>query len=370
MDFGFSEEQQALQDLLKKIFRELCTTESLAALEAKGESLHRPVWDALAKAQLLGLALPQELGGGGLGLVELCLLLEQAGAAACPSPLLAALVMAALPIAEFGTAAQSKTLLEPLCRGQSILTAALVESAEPVVAKRDGGGFTLTGTKDCVPALQVASHVLVPARTAPSGALGVFILDPKADGVTTTKQIGTSGELLGRMELAGVRAPADALLGGAEAGAAIIDWTLERSYLGQCALQLGLTRRALELTAKYATERHQFGRPIGTFQAVAQRAGDAYIDVEMIRLTLWRAAWLIDRGLPARREVAVAKLVAAEAAHRVVCAAQHIHGGVGFDRDFPLHRYFLQSKQNEFTLGSAKHHLARLGKMIASEDRS
>jgi alkylation response protein AidB-like acyl-CoA dehydrogenase len=161
-----------------------------------------------------------------------------------------------------------------------------------------------------------------------------------------------------------VRVRAADVLGDPLKGAEIVEYALDRTQLGQCALELGIARRALILTAKYATERHQFGRPIGTFQAVAQRAGDAYIDVETIRLTLFRAAWLLDAGRDARAEIAVAKMIAAEAGHRVVCAAQHIHAGIGFDRDYPLYRYFLASKQNEFAYGSASYHRARLGRMI------
>ncbi|HEX7670557.1 MAG TPA: acyl-CoA dehydrogenase family protein [Polyangiaceae bacterium] len=369
MDFGFSEEQLALQDLAKKIFRGLCSVESLAALEADagGDGIHRVVWDGLGKAQMLGLALPEDVGGGGLGMIELCLLLEQAGDSVCPVPLIPTLTMAALPIAKFGTPGQRTALLPPVVRGDSVLTAALVESGDaPVTATRDGDSWVLSGTKDCVPALHVASRVLVPARTG-ENTIGVFIVDPNAAGVTVTPQVGTNGERLGRLELASVRMSLDAVLGDPLKGSAVVDFALERTYVGQCALELGIARHALILTAKYTTERHQFGRPIATFQAVAQRAGDAYVDVETIRLTVFRAAWLLDEGREATREIAVAKLVAAEAGHRVVCAAQHLHGGIGFDRDYPLYRYFLASKQNEFTLGAAASHVARLGLMIARE---
>jgi alkylation response protein AidB-like acyl-CoA dehydrogenase len=367
MDFGFSEEQLALQDLAKKIFRGLATVESLAEVEAEGEGIHRVVWEGLGKAQMLGLALPEDVGGGGLGMIELCLLVEQAGDSVCPVPLLPTLTMAALPIAKFGTPSQRQALLPPVVRGESVLTAALVESADPVLATRDGDGWVLSGTKECVPALHLATCVLVPARTGPN-TVGVFLVDPKASGVTIARQVGTNGEQLGHLELASVRVSSGAVLGDPAEGAAIVDFALERTYVGQCALELGIARHALILTAKYTTERHQFGRPIATFQAVAQRAGDAYIDVETIRLTLFRAAWLLDQGRDARHEIAVAKLVAAEAGHRVVCAAQHLHGGIGFDRDYPLYRYFLASKQNEFTLGSAAFHVARLGRMIANEE--
>jgi 3-oxocholest-4-en-26-oyl-CoA dehydrogenase beta subunit len=348
MDFALDEEQRALQDLAKRVFH--------------GDD----VWQALARAQLLGVAMPTDLGGSGLGLLELCLLLEQAGDSASPVPLLPALVMAGLPIAKFGSKEQAAELLPALMRGDSVLTAALVDSGEPVSANRDGAGFVLQGTRDYVPALELASRVLVPART-PEGSLSLFLIDPKAPGVSTERQIGTNEEAFGRLTLTGVEASQSDRLGDAESGRAILDWTIERATVAQCAFELGVARRALIMTAQYASERQQFNRPIGSFQAVAQRAADAYVDVETIRLTVFRAAWLLDQGRDAKREVAVAKLVAAEAGHRVVCAAQHIHGGIGFDRDYPLHRYFLASKQNEFTLGSASHHLARLGRLLAED---
>ncbi len=350
MDFAFDEQQLALQDLAKQIFR---------GLGADSEA----AWQALARAQLLGVAMPADLGGSGLGLTELCLLLEQAGDAASPLPLLPTLVMAALPIAKFGAAAQSTELLSAVLKGDSVLTAALVDSAEPVSARRDGSGYALHGVRDFVPALKNASRVLVPART-PDASLDVFLVDPRAKGVTSEPQIGTNEEVFGRLTLDGARGD---LLGDDESGNAILAWTTERATVAQCALELGIARRALIMTAKYASERQQFGRPIGSFQAVAQRAADAYVDVEAIRLTVFRAAWLLDQGRDASREVAVAKLVAAEAGHRVVCAAQHIHGGVGFDRDYPLYRYFLASKQNEFTLGSASEHVARLGRLLVED---
>ncbi|HMJ14788.1 MAG TPA: acyl-CoA dehydrogenase family protein [Polyangiaceae bacterium] len=364
MDFGLNEQQTAVQDLAKQIFRGLAPAESLAALERAGEGFHSVVWDALGKAQLLGLSLPEEVGGGGMGLVELCLLVEQSGDAACPVPLLPTLVMSGLPIAHFGTSDQHARFLAPVVSGSMLLTAALVASSEPIVATRNGSEWVLNGTRECVPALHLAARVLVPAHNA-NGSIGMFLVDTRSNGARSERQTGTNGEQLGRLLLSGVRVASSDVLGDASAGQDILEWTLERTWLAQCALELGLARRALLLTANYARERQQFGRPIGTFQAVAQRAADAYVDVETIRLTLFRAAWLLDQGRDARREVAVAKAVAAEAGHRVVCAAQHIHGGVGFDRDYPLYRYFLASKQNEFTLGSASHHLARLGKMLA-----
>jgi len=299
-------------------------------------------------------------------MTELCLLLEQAGTHACPVPLLATLVMAALPIATWGTDAQKKELLVPMMRGSSILTAALVESASPVRAERRNGAWVLRGSSSFVPYLRSAARVLLPARTE-TGMTAVFVVDPSSTGAVIDDQIGTSGALLGALSLGDVVVSDENVLGDPSRGEEIVAFALERTYLAQCALELGLASGALELTAKYTATRQQFGRPIGTFQAVAQRAADAYIDVETIRLTLQRALFLVDGGHDAVAEIAVAKMIAGLAGHRVVCAAQHLHGGMGFDRDYPLHRYFLASKQNEFSFGSASFHEARLGRLIAAE---
>lgn len=131
--------------------------------------------------------------------------------------------------------------------------------------------------------------------------------------------------------------------------------------VGLCAIQLGVAERALKLAAAYTTQREQFGRPIGSFQAVQQRLADAFIDVEAIRWTTWHAAWLIAHDRPAERAARIAKFWAGEAGARVGASAQQVHGGIGIDTTYPLHRYFLWAKHNELALGSATAQLARLG---------
>ncbi len=157
------------------------------------------------------------------------------------------------------------------------------------------------------------------------------------------------------------------MLGSPDGGAAIVEWIVERAQAGLCAIAVGVCEEALRLTAEYTKTREQFDRPIATFQAVGQRAADAYIDTEAIRLTAWQAAWRIAEGLPASAEVAIAKYWAAEGGQRVVHAAQHLHGGMGVDRDYPLHRYFLWAKHLELTLGGATPNLLKLGAMLAAD---
>jgi alkylation response protein AidB-like acyl-CoA dehydrogenase len=370
MDFSFTPEQEALRDLTRQILGDRLTHERLRQVEADPDWFDRDAWKALADASLLGAALPEAVGGGGLGLIELCLLLEAVGWTVAPVPAWATLVLGGLPLAHFGTPAQQRRWLPGVAAGTTILSAALVEpdNDDPfrpaTVAEADGAGWRLDGTKTCVPAAHLAAQILVPARA--KDGVGVFLVDPHGAGVVLDRQVTTAAEPQFQMTLAGARAGDGDVLGEIDAGGRVLGWLVERALVGLCALQTGVTARALKMTAEYTSSREQFGKPLATFQAVAQRAADAYIDVEAIRWTTWQAAWRLAEGLPAADEVAIAKFWAADAGYRVGYAAQHLHGGIGLDLDYPLHRYFLWAKQIELTLGGATRQLVGLGERLAA----
>ncbi len=367
MDFSFSEDQDALRQLARKILDDHCTHERLKALEAGPDWFDGTVWSELAKANLLGVALPEDVGGSGLGFVELCILLEEIGRAVAPVPAWATLVTGALPLAAFGTAAQRQRFLPGVAAGDVYLSAALTERPGdvPVTAARDGSRWRLDGVRALVPAADLAGSVLVPARTGDQ-ATAVFLVDPHGPGVHLERQVTTNGRPQFDMQLAGVSVGSDDVLGDPRRGNAILDWTLQRAVAGLCAMATGAADRAVRMTAEYTTSRKQFGKPLATFQAVAQRAADAFIQVEGMRWTMWQAAWRLSAGEDASEDVAVAKYWAGEGGHFATYAAQHLHGGIGLDIDYPLHRYFLWSKQIELSLGSSIEHLARLGARMAA----
>jgi alkylation response protein AidB-like acyl-CoA dehydrogenase len=246
--------------------------------------------------------------------------------------------------------------------GSVILTGALVEpgNSDPTAprtsARRDGDAWRLDGTKTLVPAAQLANAIVVSAAT--DDGAGLFIFDTDDSGVEITPVPTTNGEPHADVVFTG--ATARRLDENAD-GVDLVKALYARALVGLCAMQVGVTERALRLAASYTTQREQFGRPIGSFQAVQQRMADAFIDVEAIRWTTWHAAWLIAEGRPADREAGIAKFWAAEAGARVVATAQQVHGGMGIDVTYPLSRYFLWGKQTELALGSASQQLARLG---------
>jgi 3-oxocholest-4-en-26-oyl-CoA dehydrogenase beta subunit len=230
-------------------------------------------------------------------------------------------------------------------------------------ARRDGDGWRLDGAKELVPAAQLAGTVIIPA-SIDDGDIGVFLVEADSDDVEIRPVATTNGEPHADIVLDGARATGRLAGDGRE----IVESLYARALVGLCAIQLGVTERALRLAASYTTEREQFGRPIGSFQAVQQRMADAFIDVEAIRWTMWQAAWLLEQGGPPGRQAAIAKFWAAEAGSRVAATAQQVHGGIGIDTTYPLFRYFLWAKHNELALGSASAQLARLGATYVGEN--
>ncbi len=357
MDFSLDEEQEAVRDLAAHIFEDQATPERVKEVEGGSDRFDRTLWAELAKSNLLGICLPEDVGGSGFAIIELCLLLEQQGRRVAPVPLLST-VVGAMAIAEFGTPDQRDQLLPDVVAGDAVLGLGLSDEDRPR-ATPSNGSWRLDGTSPAVLGAHLARVLVLRAATS-DGDVGLFLVDPGAAGVELVRAETTNREIQPHVLLQ--NAPADRL-GGPEA----VEWAVARALVGLCAIQVGITEEAVRLAAAYTSERQQFGRALATFQGVALRAADAYIDSEGIRLTLWQAAWALDAGLPASMEVAVAKFWAAEGGHRVAHAAQHVHGGVGIDLDYALARYFRWSKHLELALGAATAQTLRLGAGLAAE---
>jgi 3-oxocholest-4-en-26-oyl-CoA dehydrogenase beta subunit len=366
VDFSFNQAQDDLSALSRRILGDHATPDRLAKLEQAGQGFDPDLWTALAHADILSAALPETAGGDGYGLAEQCSILIEIGRAVAQVPYLSSIAVGAAAIATFGSQEQIQRWAAPAAAGDLIIAAALAEPegdnpATPTTrAERSAGTWRLRGTKTTVPAGAVAGLFLVPAATGDGAS--VFCVERTDHGVAAEPQLLTGGAGSAQLTLEDVELGDDRLLVGSE----VTGWLADRATVGICATQLGVTERALELTAEHARNRQQFGRPIGAFQAVAQRLADTYIDVEAIRLTMWQAAWRLEADLPCEQEIATAKFWAAEGGHRVAHTAVHIHGGVGIDTAHPLHRYFTAATQNEFALGGATAQLRRLGAALAT----
>lgn len=358
MDFRFSEEQTALRDLAREILEAELSVERLKQVEAGPDWHDAAAWARLAEANLLGLAVPEALGGMGMGFLELCLLLHEVGRSVAPLPALPALVLGGLPIARFGSELQQKEWLAPLARGELLLSGAF-HPGPPPSARRDADGFALEGRLVQVPAVHLARRVLVPASL--EGETVLFLLDPGAEGVELQRSVTSRHEPVFELALRGARAAEADLL----RGAGIRDWVFERALVACAATQVGVCERALEITTGYLQQREQFGAPLGTLPPVQHRCADAYIALDSMRWVTWQAAWQLGEERAAAREARVAKFWAADAGSRITTATQHLHGGMGVDLDYPIHRTFLWAKALELAYGAATPQLLALGDDLA-----
>ncbi len=361
MDFHLGSDQRALVELAARIFTDLAPPDRVAEVEAEPDRFDRRLWGALADAGLLGLAIDARFGGSGLTLLETALVLEQQGRRVAPVPLWPTVVLGAAAIAEFGTDDQRQLWLPDVVAGRTVLTAALhgVEpqrSRSPLRAAPAGTGFTVTGELASVSAAHLADRVVVPVY-APHRGWYLVLVDPASRGCTRRRAVTTNRQVQEQLSLHDVYVPAEDLVALAAADVARL---VAMATAGLCALQVGVIDEALTLTAAHVSHRRQFGREIGTFQAVAMRAADAHIDLQVTRLAMLHAAWSLSVGRPAVNETAAAKWWAGEAGHRCLHTALHLHGGIGNDVDYPLHRYFLWARQIGLTLGGPESQLDRL----------
>ncbi len=375
MDFSFSEEQVSIRDLAKQIFRDNCTDEKNAEFSKSDDTYNQKVWSLLAESGLTGVAVPESCGGSGFGFIEICQILEEQGRHVATVPLTSSLVLGGLPIAKFGSVVQQEKSLSLLATGQIVLSAAIAELGMPAPmcavtkATKEGSSWILNGNKQAVPYAAEAQYILIPAQTNENKTV-VFMVDTKTSGISIEPQFGTNWEPMGDISLNGVKLSDVDILGSVDSGDEIINYIQNHAHIACCAVAVGVTEEALRRTAEYTSERKQFGMPIAGFQNTNMRCADAYIDIEAMRSTYWQAMWLLSESREADAEVRSAKWWACTGSHRVTHTAQHLHGGIGSDTDYPLHRYYLWGKQMELIFGGGTLQLAELGKLLADKERN
>lgn len=351
---------EALGTLAETVFADVdpeATKSPALGSEAVADEHDRRLWRVLADTGLLAAVLPEEVGGGGTGVLGAVRLLVESGAVLARLPLVETLT-AACVVAEYGTEEQIRRILPAVMAGDLVVTAALTEHPGLVAAPPTLWDGRLDGITQLVPYPLSADSVLTPAVT-PDGR-EVLALVPLST-VRIGDQVSTTGEALGMLEFIG----ADAVDVFDAAGRA-----RQLAAVFSAAVLGGIAAKALAMTARYVSGREQFGHPLATFQAVALRAADAYIDVRAMQAACWDAARHLAGPAPdspaARYAVAAAKIWAADGARRVVGSAQHLHGGFGVDVSYPLHRFHAWARYWEMYGGSAAAWSADLGELIAA----
>lgn len=356
MSLGPSEDQQSLVALADETLSRHTSNEQLAAVERSASRVDDDGWREAADAGLIGIAVPERHGGAGLGLTELLLVLEQQGRRLAMLPLWET-ALAGLTLGQHGTGPQQEQWLPRIAGGHATLTVALdlAEGGVGVRAQRADGGWRLDGPVPTVPHGHAADAVVVEAEAG--GQRRLFLVDITADGLRRAPVETTTHALAADLTFAGATAEP---LG--DAGA--VGWLHARARLALAALALGVADGGVRDAASYVAGREQFGRPLATFQAVSQQVADCYCDVQAMRMTLWQAVWAVEHHDDARAAVGVATWWATDAGLRVQHRVQHLHGGIGADTTYPVHRRFLWAMEIDALLGGATRQLAHLGPRV------
>ena len=368
MDLGLSEEQGLLKNAARDFLEKECPDTFVREMEEDERGYTPEFWQKMAAQGWQGIVIPEQYGGTGMSFTDLIVLLEEFGRALVPGPFISTVVLSATPILEAGTEEQKQQFLPKIAAGDLIMTLALTEpsakwDADGVAmpAKADGESFVLSGTKLFVPDAHVTDYMLVAARTkesaSPEDGITLFLVDSKSAGIEFTVLKTIAADKQCEAAFNEVRVPKANVLGEVDKGWPIIQGVKNKAAVAACAYLVGLSQMDFDTSLDYAKERIQFGRPIGSFQAIQHKFADMIIDVDGSRFITYKAAWALQENEPdAEMLVSMAKAWCNEAARRVVAHGQQIHGGIGFTKDYKIELYFRRQKWMELTWGDADYH--------------
>ena len=367
MDLSLTEEQQLLQSSARDFLQQECPPMHVRAMEEDAIGYSPALWKNIAELGWTGLMFPEQYGGSGYTFIELCVLMEEFGRSLLPSPFHSAVLTFGLPIMFSGSEAQKNRYLTGLSSGTTLGTLALTEpsaSYEPgaisVRATERSGGFVINGTKLFVANAHTADTLLVAVRTSdaggPEAGISLLLVPGKAAGVEITPLQTIASDRQFEVEFRNVEVGSDALVGGLHQGWPLIRKTIDYATVAQCAEMVGIAQVAFDMSVDYAKNRVQFGRPIGSFQAIKHKCSNMVIDVDGSRFITYRAAWCLNQGLDAAKEIAMAKAWTSDACRRVCASAHQIHGGIGFTKEYDLQLFFRRAKHGEVLYGDADLH--------------
>ena len=365
MDFGFSEEQEMLRSASRDFLAKECDIPYVRKMMDDDRGYTDKVWKQMAELGWMGLILPEQYGGSGLSFVDLVVVLEEMGKLVTPGPFFSTVALGAVALLEGGSNAQKQQWLPKIADGTLVATVAQLEpsgrwDADGVAleAKKDGAGYRLSGTKLFVPDGHTADMLIVAGRTSGSkgkDGVSLFLVDRKAPGVQTTllKTMDQTRKLA-EVKLENVAIGADRVLGAAGDGWRLIDRIVDRAKVALCAEMCGGAQRVLDMSVEYAKVREQFGRPIGSFQAIQHKCANMLVEVESSKSITYYAGWAVAKDVAeAPLAAAMAKAYCSDAYRHTAGEGIQIHGGIGFTWEHDMHLYFKRAKSSEVTFGDA-----------------
>jgi len=361
MNLELDESQRMIQETAHKFFSSEFPSERIRDMLAGETGFSEDLWVKMADMGWMGIVIPEELDGFGGGFTELAVLLEEMGYFAVPGPYFSTVVLGAMGILKFGNSEQKKEWLPRIARGELKATLALTEadrSSWPVdfsvTAIDDGPGHRISGEKFYVDNAHVADLMICAAET-PSGST-LFLVDAKTEGIDVTLLKTIDGSKYCEVGFDNVFVPEAHVLGSIGEGRDQLKVLMQIAALAACARMLGGMRRALEMTVDHVKVRHQFGQPVGAFQAVQHHCADMATDVEVSRLMTHEAVWKMDQGFDHRKPVSMAKAWVGEAYGRVMLRAHQCIGGIAFTVEHDLPLYSKSATGAELLFGDSDFH--------------
>lgn len=364
MDLGLNEQQEMLRRSARDFLQKECPKQLVRQLDASDSGYSPELWRKMAELGWLGLAFPEEYGGNGGSFLDLAVLLEEMGYNILPGPFFSTVVLGGLAILAAGSEQQKKSLLPKIATGELLLTLALTEPSAKydaasikTKATAQNDEYVINGTKLFVPDANVAHYILCVARTQPKknteDGLTVFLVDSKSPGIKCTLLKTLARDKQCEVVFDNVHVPKENIIGKLNKGWPIVADIIQKATVAKCAEMVGGAQAALEMSVKYAKERVQFNRPIGSFQAIQHYCANMVTDVDGSRFITYKAAWKVSEGLPATYDVAVAKAWTGEAYARVTLLAHQIFGAIGFTMDHDMHLYYRRAKAGEIAFGDS-----------------
>ena len=376
MDFELGEEQVMLKTSARDFLDNECPKKLVRDMMEDEKGYSPDLWRKMAELGWHGLAFPEEYGGIGSSFLDLAVLLEEMGRALVPGPFVPTVVLGGRMILAAGNEAQKKEFLPRISEGEIIMTLALTESsggieASDINVKADAAGnnFTINGTKLFVPDAHVADYLICVARTRDDtdkeNGITLFLVDTKTEGIEIEVLKTMTGEKLCEVVFKNVTVPRENILGEPDKGWAVIKTILEETVIAESAWMAGGARWILETTLDYAKERVQFGRPIGSFQAIQHKFADMAVEVEGATALTYYAAWTVSENDPGRTMAAsMAKAWCSDIYKHCAFEGVQIHGGIGFTWDHDMHLYFKRAKSSEVSYGDATYHRDKVAKLL------
>jgi alkylation response protein AidB-like acyl-CoA dehydrogenase len=368
MDLSLTSDQRLLVDTARSFLQDACPIEHVRAMERDERGFDPRLWREMARLGWLGMELSAEYGGSGQTFLDSVLLLEEMGRVLLPGPFLSTCVVAAPLLLALGECEPARRSLRALAFGDAIVTMAAYESGRPdewqspqLTVRSDANGHRLSGIKRFVPFAPHSDLILVVARTK-SDAPCVVAVEPGSAGLSHARLATLGGDHTYEVRFEDVLVP-PATLGEEKAGAAV-EQALARATVGSLAYAVGAAERVLEMTVDYAKTRAQFGRPIGSFQAVSHRCVDMRSDIDASRYLVYQAAWSLAAGRPSECEVSTAKAYGNEALQRIFKHAHQVHGAIGFSTEHDLQLFTRRAKAVELQWGSTSFHAERVARAM------